>query len=154
MIDMIHQKVQFGDFWSMVLCFLIFGFFTSHVVKSNLILIWNPMTFMTWVCFFDLPIYYSLGWFKFATTTAMMKWQNDDELNLTIHAQFGGRNNNVLTSTHVTYLHCNPLQGNYRVELLHREIPVVITGNEFTEYNFLVFWLHFFPCLLTLKLLL
>mgnify|MGYP006888596465 CR=1 FL=1 len=29
-------------------------------------------------------------------------------------------------------LHCNPLQGNYRVELLHREIPVVITGNEFT----------------------
>jgi hypothetical protein len=24
------------------------------------------------------------------------------------------------------------LQGNYRVELLHREIPVVITGNEFT----------------------
>ena len=32
-------------------------------------------------------------------------------------------------------LHCNPLQGNYRVELLHREITVVITGNEFTEYN-------------------
>ena len=28
--------------------------------------------------------------------------------------------------------HCNPLQENYRVELLHREIPVVITGNEFT----------------------
>ena len=43
-------------------------------------------------------------------------------------------------------LHCNPLQGNYRVELLHREIPVVITGNEFTEYSFLLFWLHFFPC--------
>ena len=42
--------------------------------------------------------------------------------------------------------HCNPLQGNYRVELLHREIPVFITGNEFTEYNFLLFWLHFFPC--------
>ena len=35
------------------------------------------------------------------------------------------------------YFHCNPLQGNYRVELLHREIPVVIIGNEFTEYNFL-----------------
>ena len=32
-------------------------------------------------------------------------------------------------------LHCNPLQGNYRVELLHRELPVVITGNEFTKYN-------------------
>ena len=28
-------------------------------------------------------------------------------------------------------MHCNPLQGNYRVELLHREIPVVITGNGF-----------------------
>ena len=43
-------------------------------------------------------------------------------------------------------LHCNPLQGNYMVELLHREIPVKIIGNEFTEYNFLLFWLHFFPC--------
>ena len=43
-------------------------------------------------------------------------------------------------------LHCKPLQGNYRVELVHREIPVVITGNEFTEYSFLLFWLHFFPC--------
>ena len=32
----------------------------------------------------------------------------------------------------LTEEHCNPLQGNYRVELLHREIPVVITGNEFT----------------------
>ena len=44
------------------------------------------------------------------------------------------------------FLHCKPLQGNYRVELVHREIPVVITGNEFTEYSFLLFWLHFFPC--------
>ena len=43
------------------------------------------------------------------------------------------------------HIHCNPLQENYRVELLHREIPLVITGNEFTEYNFLLFWLHFFP---------
>ena len=43
-------------------------------------------------------------------------------------------------------IHCNPLQGNYRVELVHREIPVVITGNEYTEYSFLLFWLHFFPC--------
>ena len=32
------------------------------------------------------------------------------------------------------------------VDLLHREIHVVITGNEFTEYNFLMFWLHLFPC--------
>ena len=23
---------------------------------------------------------------------------------------------------------------------------VVITGNEVAEYNFLLFWLHFFPC--------
>ena len=36
-----------------------------------------------------------------------------------------------------TGLHCNPLQGNYRVELLHREIPAVITGNEFTDYRVL-----------------
>ena len=28
-------------------------------------------------------------------------------------------------------LHCKPLQGNYRVELEHRDIPVVITGNGF-----------------------
>ena len=43
-------------------------------------------------------------------------------------------------------VHCNPLQGNYRVELLHREIPSVITGNGFAEYNFLLFWLHSSPC--------
>ena len=43
-------------------------------------------------------------------------------------------------------VHCNPLQGNYRVELLHREIPVIITENEFPGYNFLLFWLHVFPC--------
>ena len=52
----------------------------------------------------------------------------------------------------VKYLHCNPLQGNYRVELLHWEIPVVITGNEFTEYNFLLFWLHFFPCFYNIEI--
>ena len=34
-----------------------------------------------------------------------------------------------------TCVHCNPLQGNYRVELVHREIPVVITGNGFAAYN-------------------
>ena len=49
-------------------------------------------------------------------------------------------------------LHCNPLQGNYRVELLHREIPVVITGNEFTKYNVLLFWLHFFPCFINIEI--
>ena len=37
----------------------------------------------------------------------------------------------------VDHPHCNPLQGNYRVELLHREIPAVITGNEFTDYRVL-----------------
>ena len=29
------------------------------------------------------------------------------------------------------YVHCNPLHGHYRVELLHREIPVICTGNGF-----------------------
>ena len=47
------------------------------------------------------------------------------------------------------FIHCNPLQGNYRVELLHREIPVIITGNDIAGYNFLQFWLHIFPVLLT-----
>ena len=59
----------------------------------------------------------------------------------------------LLIIVYLLYLHCNPLQGNYRVELLHREIPVVITGNEFTEYNFLLGYISF-PVLLTLKLLL
>ena len=49
-------------------------------------------------------------------------------------------------------LHCNTLQRNYRVELLHREIPVVITGNEFTEYNFPLFWLHFFHCTINIEI--
>jgi hypothetical protein len=42
-------------------------------------------------------------------------------------------------------LHWNPLQDIYRVELLHREIPVVITGNGLAVYNFFLFWLHSFP---------
>ena len=50
----------------------------------------------------------------------------------------GGRGTN--------YLHCKPLQGNYREEVVHRESPVVITGNEFTEYSLFLFLLHFFPC--------
>ena len=49
-------------------------------------------------------------------------------------------------------IHCNPIQGNYRAELLHREISIVITGNEFTEYSFLLFWLHFFPCLINVEI--
>ena len=36
--------------------------------------------------------------------------------------------------------------------MLHREIPVAITGNEFTDYNFLLFWLHFFPCFINIKI--
>ena len=54
--------------------------------------------------------------------------------------------NIIFTFPSKVTVHCKPLQGNYRVELVHREIPVVITGNEFTEYSFLLFWLHFFPC--------
>ena len=52
--------------------------------------------------------------------------------------------------------HCNPLQGNYRVELLHREIPVVITGNGFVVHVDLFFlrqggvvpswWCHSVSC--------
>ena len=41
--------------------------------------------------------------------------------------------NNLLP---ISWLHCNPLQGHYRVELLHREIPVVITGNGFAVCDF------------------
>ena len=48
--------------------------------------------------------------------------------------------------------HSNLLQGNYRVELLHREIPVVVTGSEFTEYNFLLFLLHFFSCIINIEI--
>ena len=54
----------------------------------------------------------------------------------------------------LSFARCTTLQsltGKYRVELLHREIPVVITGNEFTEYNFL-FWLHFFPCFINIEI--
>ena len=53
---------------------------------------------------------------------------------------------------HISFQHCNPLQGNYRVELLHRDISVVITENEFTEYNFLLFWLQFFPCFINVEI--
>ena len=60
---------------------------------------------------------------------------------------------NIILGTMGWYsMHCNPLQGNYRVELLHREIPVVITGHEFTEYNFLLFWLHFFPYFINIEI--
>ena len=51
---------------------------------------------------------------------------------------------------HAAKMHqcCNPLQGHYRVELLHREIPVVIAGNGVAEYNFFQFGLHSFPVFL------
>ena len=42
------------------------------------------------------------------------------------------------------------LQG--RVTTQYRGIPVVITGNEFTEYNFLLFWLHYFPCFINVEI--
>ena len=38
----------------------------------------------------------------------------------------------VYKNLYLIFVHCNPLQGNYRVELLHREIPIVITGNGFS----------------------
>jgi hypothetical protein len=53
---------------------------------------------------------------------------------------------------HRVVVHCNPLQGNYMEELLHREIPVLITGNKFKEYNFLLVWLHFFPCFINIEI--
>ena len=41
----------------------------------------------------------------------------------------------------------------FRVEL-NKEIPVVIiAGNEFTKYNFLLFWLHFFPCFINVEII-
>ena len=49
------------------------------------------------------------------------------------------------------HLHCNPLQGHYRVELLHREIPVVITGIGFAEYNFFSVLVTFFPCFINVQ---
>ena len=63
-----------------------------------------------------------------------------------VKARSSSFQNPFLIVYYFLFIHCKPLQGNYRVELVHREIPVVITGNEFTEYSFLLFWLHFFPC--------
>ena len=59
-------------------------------------------------------------------------------------------------------LHCNPLQGNYRVELLDREITVVIIGRSLQSLQgmslqsttFFCFGYISFPVLSTLKLLL
>ena len=47
-------------------------------------------------------------------------------------------------------LHCNPLQDLYWVELLHMEIPVVITGNGVAVYNFFYVLVTFFPCFITI----
>ena len=51
-------------------------------------------------------------------------------------------------------LHCNPLQDLYWVELLHMEIPVVITGNGVAVYNFFYVLVTFFPCFINIKMLL
>ena len=47
-------------------------------------------------------------------------------------------------------LHCNPLQDLYWVELLHMEIPVVITGNGVAVYNFFYVLVTFFPCFINI----
>ena len=44
------------------------------------------------------------------------------------------------------------LTGSLQGRITYREIPVVITGNRYAEYNFWLFWLHNFPALITLKL--
>ena len=46
------------------------------------------------------------------------------------------------------------LTGSLQGRITYREIPVVITGNRYAEYNVCLFWLHNFPVLITLKLLL
>ena len=46
------------------------------------------------------------------------------------------------------------LRGSLQGKITYREIPVVITGNRYAEYNFCLFWLHNFPVLLTFNLLL
>ena len=38
------------------------------------------------------------------------------------------------------------LTGSLQGRITYREIPVIITGNRYAEYNFCLFWLHFFPC--------
>ena len=63
----------------------------------------------------------------------------------------GGGSSNV---SPLIKIHCNPLQGNYRVELLHREIPVVITGMSLQSTAFFCFGYISFPVLITLKSLL
>ena len=38
----------------------------------------------------------------------------------------------------ISFIHCNSLQGHYRVELTYKGIPVVITGNGFAVYMYQV----------------
>ena len=44
--------------------------------------------------------------------------------------------------------------GKLQGRITYREVPVVITGNRYAEYNFCRFWLHNFPVIITLKLVL
>ena len=46
------------------------------------------------------------------------------------------------------------LTGSLQGRITYREIPVVITGNRYAEYNFCLFWLHNFPVLLRFNILL
>ena len=74
-----------------------------------------------WVCF-QLTIYFHEG-------VAVKKWEREN-------AYWSLLILNALQS----------LTGSLQGRITYREIPVLITGNEFTEYSFLLFWLHFFPC--------
>ena len=67
--------------------------------------------------------------FKKKGTSSLPEVTNNIDGTLATHAADCGRGK---MSQLFRFVHCNPLQGNYRVELLHREIHVVITGNEFT----------------------
>ena len=55
---------------------------------------------------------------------------------------------NTVTKFEYTLLHTSlqSLTGSIQGRITYREIPVVITGNRYAEYNFCLFWLHFFPC--------
>ena len=62
-------------------------------------------------------------WLKFETAFRLKIHLSSKKSNIvTIRSFFFGTQKTT---------HCNPLQDFYRVELLHREIPVVITGNGF-----------------------
>ena len=63
---------------------------------------------------------------------AILKKTSQEGLEMVLDQHLKGTTATITYKVRITHiLHCNPLQGNYRVELLHREIPVFITGNGF-----------------------